>query len=155
MPRLDNSDFGSLTAFASMKLHRLWLVGLRPFHAKIAVVESLEFQRGIALFNHAKFFEAHEVLEDIWRPMDLSDSDRLVMQGVVQVAVALHYQSTGNRTGALSVMRRAARNLAPAKDHAFGVRIDRLRTALNDWIHALEQHGNPPAPKIEFLSQGE
>ena len=52
---------------------------------------------------------------------------------------------------ALSVMRRAARNLALAKDHAFGVRIDRLRAALNDWIHALEHHGNPQAPKIEFL----
>lgn len=155
MARLDNSDFGSLTAFECMKLHRLWLVGFRLFHAKIAVVDSPEFQRGIALFNHAKFFEAHEVLEDIWRPMELHDASRIVMQGIVQVAVALHHQSTGNRTGALSVMRRAARNLAPAKDHAFGVRIDRLRAALNDWIHALEQHGNPPAPKIEFLKEYE
>jgi len=155
MPRLDNSDFGSWIAVASMKLHRLAAAGTQPFHVKIAVVESPEFQRGIALFNHAKFFEAHEVLEDIWRPMDASDTDRICMQGIVQVAVALHHQSTGNRTGALSVMRRAARNLAPAKDKAFGVRMDRLRAALNDWIHALEQHGNPTAPKIEFLRKCE
>ena len=52
-------------------------------------------------------------------------------------------------------MRRAARNLALANDHAFGVRIDRLRPALNDWIHAFERHGNPQAPKIEFLRDAE
>ena len=138
-----------------MKLHRLELVSREPFHAKIAAVESPEFQRGIALFNSAKFFEAHEVLEDIWRPMDLSDAHRVVMQGIVQVAVALHHQSTGNRTGALSVMRRAVRNLAPVKDDAFGVRIDRLRHALRDWINALDHHVNPQAPKIEFLREGE
>ena len=138
-----------------MKLHRLGAASPKAFHAKIAAVESPEFQLGIALFNSAKFFEAHEVLEDIWRPMDASDTDRICMQGIVQVAVALHHQSTGNRTGALSVMRPAARNLALANDHAFGVRIDRLRAALNDWIHALEQHGNPTAPKIEFLRECE
>ena len=52
------------------------------------------------------------------------------------MAVALHHQFTGDLTGALSVMRRAARNLALANDHAFGVRIDRLRPALNNSIHA-------------------
>ena len=141
MPRLDNSDFGSWIAVASMKLHRLAAAGTQPFHVKIAVVESPEFQRGIALFNHAKFFEAHEVLEDIWRPMDASDTDRICMQGIVQVAVALHHQSTGNRTGALSVMRRAARNLAPAKDKAFGVRmpLEEDRTWTRDRVVSLEE----------------
>jgi predicted metal-dependent hydrolase len=138
-----------------MKLHRLGATSPKAFHATIAAVESPEFQRGIALFNSAKFFEAHEVLEDTWRPMDLSDPSRIAMQGIVQVAVALHHQFTGNRAGALSVMRRAARNLALANDHAFGVRIDRLRPALNDWIHAFERYGNPQAPKIEFLRDAE
>jgi hypothetical protein len=122
----------------------------------MAPVISSEFRRGVALLNQSHFFEAHEVLEDVWRPMPLSDANRSVMQGLVQVAVALHHHSTGNLTGALSVMRRAARNLAAASEQALGVRMDLLRPALAEWIAALES-GTPPLarPHIEFVEEGD
>ena len=116
-------------------------------------MSSPEFLHGIALLNGAHFFEAHEVLEDIWRPMALSDADRIVMQGIVQIAVALHHQSTGNRSGALSVMRRALRNLAGASEHSLGVRIDLLRPAVDCWIAAVERGAHPNAPKIELIAE--
>ena len=28
-----------------------------------------EFKRGLDLFNRAHFFDAHEALEDVWRPL--------------------------------------------------------------------------------------
>jgi len=91
------------------------------------------------------------VLEDVWRPMPLASPERVVMQGLVQIAVALHHQSSGNRTGALSVMRRAARNVSHTEENAFGVRMDLLRPALAQWIAALEKNQTPVTPKIELV----
>lgn len=116
-------------------------------------MERAEFEKGINLINSRHFFEAHEVLEDLWRPMPLDDPHRCVMQGLVQIAVALHHCSTGNRTGALSVMRRAANNIAPAEHHALNIRFDLLRPAMEVWIAELGRDGQSPRPiQIRFVS---
>ena len=82
--------------------------------------------------------------------MPQASSERVVMQGLVQIAVALHHHSSGNRTGALSVMRRAASNLSHAEENALGVRMDLLRSALAAWIDALERNQTPVTPIVEF-----
>jgi len=61
------------------------------------------------LFNEAHFFDAHEILEDIWRAAP--PENKKFVQGLVQVAVAFHHYSTGNRVGMRSVLERAVRNL--------------------------------------------
>jgi hypothetical protein len=68
------------------------------------------FQQAIAAFNGADFFGAHELFEDLWRVAP--EAERLFLQGLVQIAVAFHHESEGNRTGAESVMRRALKNLS-------------------------------------------
>lgn len=121
----------------------------------MSVVQHGSFQHGINLINTRHFFEAHEVLEDLWRPMPHSDPHRRVMQGLVQIAVALHHSSVGNRTGALSVMRRAARNIASAEEHALGVRFDLLRPALEDWLaHADRGEFTPREIRIPLSADG-
>ena len=69
------------------------------------------FRRGAHLFNSGHFFEAHEVWEDVWRPLPASP-EKMFLRGVIQIAVACHHHSTGNRVGALSLLARAHRNLA-------------------------------------------
>ncbi len=69
------------------------------------------FKKGIEHFNCGEFFEAHEVWEDVWRAID-SPREKRFVQGLIQVAVALHHHSTGNHVGAESLLRRATRNLA-------------------------------------------
>jgi DUF309 family protein family protein len=116
-------------------------------------VDRAEFEKGINLINNQHFFEAHEVLEDLWRPMPLDDPHRPLMQGLVQIAVALHHCSTGNRTGALSVMRRAANNIAPAERNALNIRFDLLRPAIEVWIAEFDRDGESPRPiPILFVS---
>src|SRR5579864_180719 len=65
--------------------------------------------KGIVLFNSAEFFEAHEVLEDVWRAAP--ERERKFLQGLIQVAVALHHHSRGNLVGCRSLLDRARRNL--------------------------------------------
>ena len=61
-------------------------------------VDQAGFSRGIALFNHGEFFEAHEVLEDVWRAAP--PGEKKFLQGLIQVAVSFHHRSTGNLIGA-------------------------------------------------------
>ncbi|HXY03984.1 MAG TPA: DUF309 domain-containing protein, partial [Terriglobales bacterium] len=68
-----------------------------------------DFTRGIVLFNQGHFFEAHEVLEDVWRAAPAQE--KKFLQGLVQLAVAFHHHSTGNCVGMRSVMERGIRNL--------------------------------------------
>lgn len=108
-----------------------------------------EFARGIALFNRAEFFEAHEVLEDIWRASPPENKKHL--QGLVQVAVAFHHYSTGNRVGMRSVLERALKNLNGYPNHLGGIRCELLMGSLRDWLAALDQRQPlPPLPQIEI-----
>jgi predicted metal-dependent hydrolase len=86
------------------------------------------FQRGVQLFNAGDFFQAHEALEDAWR--ETNGDERLFVQGLVQVAVALHHFRGGNMAGAHGVLRRALRNLESYPPHYAGVDVTALRREL-------------------------
>ena len=100
------------------------------------------FNRGLDLFNRGHFFDAHEVLEDVWRalPRDLSSGQhlRLHVQGVVQLAVAFHHQSKGNHVGARSVLERGMRNISGADSSFPDLDLDRLRADLDVWRQHLD-----------------
>jgi len=101
------------------------------------------------LFNHSQFFDSHEVLEDVWRalPRDRPPARRLRLhlQGVIQLAVAFHHESTGNHVGARSVLERALRNLKDADRSFPELDLDRLRAEMANW----QKHfaGSAPRPK--------
>jgi predicted metal-dependent hydrolase len=101
-----------------------------------------EMDRGLDLFNRAHFFDAHEVLEDVWRsiPRDRPSAGhlRLHVQGMVQLAVAFHHQSKGNQVGARSVLERALRNLNGADSSFPELDLDRLRAELALWQRFLD-----------------
>ena len=68
------------------------------------------FRHGIQLFNDGAFFECHEVLEDLWRPM--RGPRRLFLQGVIHFAVALYHYERGNSAGARRQLRKGLKKLA-------------------------------------------
>ena len=106
------------------------------------------FKRGLDLFNRAHFFDAHEALEDVWRKAPASQ--KKLFQGLVQVALAFHHYSTGNRVGMKSVMGRAMRNMAEARETFSGIRVQPLLETLAAWREALDQGSPlPPLPRIE------
>jgi len=65
--------------------------------------EPATFEHAVALFNQRQFFECHEVIEDIWRPLPKSAEKRF-LQGVLQVGVGLHHLEQGNYTGAKNLL---------------------------------------------------
>jgi len=109
-------------------------------------------RRGLELFNQAKFFEAHEVLEDVWRAAP--EHEQQFLQGLIQMAVALHHHSVGNVVGARSVLKRALENLESYPETFAGLDLKTLRGTLEHWLRGLED-GDTPArpPRIQFTDQ--
>jgi uncharacterized protein len=100
---------------------------------------------GLDLFNRAHFFDAHEVLEDVWRALPRAAAAKKHLQGLVQLAVAFHHESRGNLRGARSVLDRALRNLNGAETSLPALDLDRLRADMADWQKHLA--GAVPRPK--------
>ena len=113
------------------------------------VIQIEDYRRGLALFNDEEFFDAHEVLEDVWRPAP--EPERKFLQGLIQVAVGLHHHSRGNLVGCRSLLARAHRNLSLYPAVHQGVDLAGLRNALLDWTAALESNRPvPPLPKVRL-----
>jgi len=110
------------------------------------VVDTEGYQRGIDLFNRGEFFNAHEMLEDVWRTAP--GEERKFLQGLIQVAVAFHHHSRGNVAGARSVLARARKNLARYPDHFAGVHLAELCAALAQCQVALDNGTSPPALRV-------
>jgi predicted metal-dependent hydrolase len=105
-------------------------------------LNSLDVHRGIDLFNRTHFFDAHEVLEDVWRSVSLDQPLRRHLQGMVQLAVAFHHESRGNHVGARSVLERALRNLHGADPSFPDIDLERLRADLAPWRRYLADSAN-------------
>ncbi len=105
------------------------------------------YKQGVNLFNQGKFFEAHEVLEDVWRTA--SGLEKQFLQGLIQVAVALHHHSTGNIVGARSLLLRAGHKLEGCPDHFQGIKLEELRRSMAAWSAALAAGESlPELPRI-------
>lgn len=68
--------------------------------------------RARALAEGGLFFEVHELLEPAWMRAD--GDERTALQGLIQVAVALHHVENGNRAGARSLLAEGLAKLSAA-----------------------------------------
>lgn len=98
-------------------------------------MDEIGLQRGLTLFNAGEFFDAHEVWEDAWRAAPAEEKQFL--QGLIQIAVALHHHSRGNLAGASSLLARAHRNLMKYPDSYGGVNLAEVRAAIAGCERAL------------------
>jgi len=105
-----------------------------------------DLNRGLDLFNRAHFFDAHEVLEDLWRALPRASAAKKHLQGLVQLAVAFHHESRGNLRGARSVLDRALRNLTCAEISFPTLDLGQLRADMADWQKHLAGAAPRPAP---------
>lgn len=60
--------------------------------------------RGIEQFNAGSFFDAHETWEELWN--DTVGPEKLLLQGLVQIAAGYAKVETGIRGGALKLLTR-------------------------------------------------
>jgi predicted metal-dependent hydrolase len=105
------------------------------------------YLQGIKLFNSHAYFEAHEVLEDVWRAAPAPE--KKFLQGLIQVAVALHHHNKGNLVGARSLLARASNNLSSYPEDFGGIRLGELLDSIAQWQRALAEGSSlPPSPQF-------
>jgi predicted metal-dependent hydrolase len=110
-------------------------------------VDAELYLRGIKLFNSAAFFEAHEVLEDVWRAAP--EGEKKFLQGLIQIAVALHHHGKGNLVGARSLFSRGFSNLSGYPENFGGIELAQLLHLVARWQRALaEGTPVPPLPRL-------
>ncbi|MBI3457023.1 MAG: DUF309 domain-containing protein [Candidatus Rokubacteria bacterium] len=68
--------------------------------------------RAALLADAGLYFEVHELLEPAW--MRAEGAERVALQGLIQIAVAFHHASSGNREGAISLMSEGLAKLGAA-----------------------------------------
>lgn len=87
------------------------------------------FARGLEEFRRGRFFEAHEEWERLWKTA--SGSDRVFLQGLIQMAAGLVHSERGRAAPAMRLFRLAREKLDPFPDGYGGLPLDRVRAALD------------------------
>lgn len=96
------------------------------------------FYDAVRYFNSGRFFEAHESWEVVWK--EAEGADKLRLQGLIQIAVALHHAGRGNMKGARYLLARSRKRLAGVRVF-LGVNIPPLLSGL---AACVENGAQPP-----------
>src|ERR1700728_325704 len=108
-----------------------------------------KFQRGIAHFNAAEFFEAHEVWEEIW--LEEAEPEKTFLQGIIQIAAAFHHYCRENADGTETLLAAGIVKLARFPAHRRGLAIDELRSAAKQWARSIGKGEKPKRSEIPRL----
>jgi uncharacterized protein len=110
-----------------------------------------QFERGVALFNARKFFEAHEAWEELW--LAEPQPEKTFLQGMIQLAAGLHHYSRGNSRGAKSLLAAGIAKLKRFPGRHRGLALAQLRAQATRWVRWLgrEEGPAPPPPKIRVV----
>lgn len=104
-----------------------------PFYSMMS--SEPQFHAGIAEFNCRRFFEAHEVWEDLWH--GYRESDRIFLQGLIQIAAGCFHLQSDNLNGAFSLMGKGLAKLEPyGKAHA-GLDVETLVSRCGTLLDAI------------------
>ena len=79
----------------------------------------------VALFNTGEYHAQHDLFEELWRQTPSPVRD--LYQGTLQVGIAYYQITRGNHRGALKMLHRSARWLAPLPDVCQGIDVKQLR----------------------------
>jgi predicted metal-dependent hydrolase len=97
-------------------------------------------RQGIIFFDTGRYFEAHEVWEDLWRGTS-PGSVRLLYQGLIQGAVGMHHLSRGNMRGARAQLTKALEKLQGAPVGTCPEEVFRIARYLRKALESLKDSG--------------
>lgn len=106
--------------------------------------------RGVEYFNSGRFFECHDVLEELW--METRGADRLFLQGLIQVAVAFYHYSNRNYRGSRSQFAKGLDKLGKYRPSHLGIELERFTQQVGLWLARTEQHLSGTTPHDDGLT---
>ena len=101
------------------------------------------------LFEEGKYFEAHEVLEGLWR--ETKDETREFYHGLIQLAAALVHFQKGNLKGAKELFRTASSYLKPYRPRYEGVEISKVLRDFGKFLDVWSEDPDDPSIAKKLL----
>jgi predicted metal-dependent hydrolase len=92
----------------------------------------------VALFDQQQFYEAHDVLEDLWL-RDRSGPEGAFYKGLIQLAGAFVHVQKGRLGPAAALLRLALSNLGPYPAWYCGLHLGGVREASQHWLKEVEK----------------
>jgi predicted metal-dependent hydrolase len=100
---------------------------------------------GVALFNSGRFYEAHEVWEEVW--LHERGTRRLLLQGLILVAAGWLKRDAGNARGAWVLFSRALERLEQLPPGFEGLDVGGLCPQVARWREG-EADGRPMLARL-------
>ena len=115
-----------------------------------ATADRERIRDGLQLFNERYFFEAHEILEDVWHRE--VGHPRLFLQGLIQVCAGFHHFQNGNPRGAAELLQRGCDKMRRYPDRFLGIDAARLLSEVEASRARIERmrDGLEPEGPIDF-----
>ena len=117
-----------------------------------------EYLEGIVHFNAGRYYDAHEVWEEIW--LRSSGDEKLFLQMLIQAAVSLHHYERGNLRGASNLYQAVLEKLKRFGDSYLDADLHGLSSSLRECLDVLldknEETTLPPLtsrPQIRLLPE--
>ena len=82
-----------------------------PGKGQVNMDTAARLERGRALFNEGRYFDAHEVWEEAW--LTERGDVRLLLQGLIQVAAGCHKAGQGKAEGCARLLAAGLEKLEP------------------------------------------
>jgi len=86
------------------------------------------FQQGLIEFKQKMYYEAHESWEELWKNRNLTD--RIFIQGLIQLAASLFKVQTGNMRGAQSLLKKCKNKFIEYEGVQRGINVKNLKYAI-------------------------
>ena len=96
-------------------------------------------------FNSGRFYEAHEVLEQIWLPQRRQPNGSFY-KALIQIAGAFVHLQKGRSQPAGALLRLAKANLEVYPPVHDGLNLANVRSLIGDWLLLLEKAGSGTNP---------
>lgn len=101
------------------------------------------------LFKQKKFFECHEVLEELW--LRDASSSRDFYKGLIQLAAALHHVTKGNKSGAQYLHESSFRYLKTYQPSHLDLDLSRLIRDFEVYFnHVFSGNLKQPVPELHL-----
>lgn len=91
-----------------------------------------ELIEGVSLFNRRYFWEAHEILEDLW--MEERGQRKIFYQAIIQAAASLYHVLNANPKGVIKLAEESLRKLAPFRPQYSQIHVEELCQSLQHYL---------------------
>ena len=113
-------------------------------------INDSRFELGMKLFNSCQWYKSHDVFEEIWH--ETGGSERQVLQGILQVAVAQVHLENSNTNGATILYGEALGRLKKFKLSNSRLDIDGLYECVSKRLEFLQIGKDLAECKLPVLS---